>query len=120
MTSTRISKKLALVVASVAVAAGATPAYAVPDYGSPDARDAAISSQTTSPSQSDFRSPDARDAANGYAPPAPVATPTDSSPSSGGVDWLTAALGVAGVGGVVLLLLGLMTHRRHTPGPHPA
>ena len=144
MRSTLISKKLALVVAGVAVAAGATPAYALPDYGSPDSRDNAIAAQAPS-TQSDFRSPDARDAASGYAPrvsestvsnsfgspdardaatgyapSAPVDVSSDSSPSSGGVDWLTVALGVAGIGGLVLLLVGLLTHRRHTPGAHPA
>jgi hypothetical protein len=147
MTSTISSRKLAIVVATAALSATAAPAYAVPEYGSPDSRDNAIATQvSSSPSlqrefgspdardaasgyrpevsqstaSSSFASPDARDAATGYAPPVPVNVSTESSPSSGGVDWLTVALGVAGIGGLVLLLVGLLTHRRHTPGAHPA
>jgi hypothetical protein len=147
MTSTISSRKLATVLATAALGATAAPAYAVPEYGSPDARDNAIAKQVSSSSElqssfgspdardaatgyaprlsesavsSSFASPDARDAATGYAPPVPVNVSTDSSPSSGGVDWLTVALGVAGIGGLILLLVGLLTHRRHTPGAHPA
>ena len=149
MRSTLTPRKAATVLAGLALAgAGATPAMAVPDYGTPDARDAVIASQTSSSGSTlqrefgspdardnaagyrpevsesstvsgDFRSPDARDAATGYAPTAPVNTSVDS-PSSGGFDWLSALIGIAAAGGIVLLLMALVTHRRHTPGPHPA
>ena len=151
MTSTLTTRKAATILASLAlVGASASPAMAVPDYGTPDARDAMVASQTSSSSSplqrefgspdaldnasgyrpqvseastvsGDFRSPDARDVATGYAPTAPVSTSVDS-PSSGGFDWLSALIGIAAAGGIVLLLMALVTHRRHThtPGAHPA
>jgi hypothetical protein len=142
MTSTLSSRKLATTLAVAGLAVTAAPAGAVPDYGSPsaasdvdqtpavvqdlrspDARDASSAprvAQTPAVVQ-DLRSPDVRDVATGYRPE-PIATVDAGTVSgSGGFDWASAAIGVAAVGGVAILLLGLVGLRRHhTPGAHPA
>ena len=148
MTSTHTSRKLTTTLATVAaLAVTAAPAAAMPDYElsgagggsssevgqasavvqdlrSPDARDASTGSsapvEQTPAVVQDLRSPDVRDVASGYQPEPVVAVDTDTV-SSGGFDWASAAIGVAAVGGVALLLLGLVGFRRHhTPGAHPA
>ena len=75
------------------------------DLRSPDARDAAV--QSAQPQ--DLRSPDTRDIAQDYAPPAP-ATPV--AQSSDGFDWVSAAIGVAIVGGVLVLVIATVGSRR--------
>ena len=82
------------------------------DVRSPDARDAAtgydpkpIPLGTTQ----DLRSPDVRDAAIGYDPE-PVAVAVRAPSGSGeGFDWVSAAIGAAAVGGLILLLVGFMS-----------
>ena len=82
------------------------------DLRSPDARDAAsgfdpkpVPVGTTR----DLRSPDTRDVAIGYDPePVAVAVP---EPSGERFDWVSAAIGGAAVGGLMLLLFGLSIGR---------
>ena len=110
-----------LAIALVAAAISAPGAAAQQDLRSPDTRDAAQSTvqdlrspDTRDAAQStvqDLRSPDARDAAIGVAT-ASAATPEPVS-SGEGFDWASAGIGVAAVGGVLLMLLGLRTFGRH-------
>ena len=59
----------------------------------------------------DLRSPDTRDVAIGYDPePVAVAVPEPSG-SGEGFDWVSAAIGAAAVGGLILLLVGFMNGR---------
>jgi hypothetical protein len=85
------------------------------DLRSPDARDAA--SQMSSAQPQDLRSPDTRDVAQDYAPPAP-ATPV--AQSSDGFDWVSAAIGVAVVGGLLVLIAAAVTSRRAVGRRHVA
>ena len=95
------------------------PASVTRDLRSPDTRDAASSYSPSVPQQApvvrDVRSPDTRDVAEGYAPelvPEPVAV---SAPSDG-FDWVSAAIGAAVIGALLLLLMAFRpthTGRRH-------
>lgn len=102
----------ALCSAVLVTAAFAPAATAMPqDLRSPDTRDQAETSSlagTASPSPQDLRAPDTRDAAGGYAPVMETTPPPVESSSSGGFDWASAAIGVAAVGGALLLVVGLM------------
>jgi hypothetical protein len=120
-TSRTIATTLSVV--ALALAAGAPTALAVPDASSregtssqpvapgvdlrmPDTRDAAngyAPRPEPAPARVDLRSPDTRDVANGYAPSV-VSVPVESS-SSSGFDWLSAAIGAAAIGGLLLLLI---------------
>ena len=84
------------------------------DLRSPDTRDAAAAQaqEPVSVARShDLRSPDTRDAAIGHDPePVAVAVPEPSG-SGEGFDWVSAAIGAAAVGGLILLLLGFMNSR---------
>ena len=90
------------------------------DLRSPDTRDAA-SGYDPKPvpvgTTQDLRSPDTRDVAIGYDPePVAVAVPEPSG-SGEGFDWVSAAIGAAAVGGLILLLVGSMSGRgRHGVG----
>jgi hypothetical protein len=86
---------------------GAPVTQAKQDLRSPDTRDAA------QPVSQDLRSPDVRDVASGYSP-APASEPVSgtSSPADGGFDWVSAAIGVAAVGGVLILLFAAVGPRR--------
>jgi hypothetical protein len=92
------------------------PSQSLPsqDLRSPDARDAATASGPSPVAVSsghDLRSPDTRDAASGYDPkPVAVAVPKPSG-SGEGFDWVSAAIGGAAVGGLILLLVGFMNGR---------
>ena len=118
MTRFRITRRYATLFAlsalAVAVAASNVPAFAGPstpsqDLRSPDTRDAATGydPKPVPVGTQDLRSPDTRDVAIGYDPE-PVAV-TVHEPS--GFDWVSAAIGVAAVGGLILLLVGLMSGR---------
>jgi hypothetical protein len=90
MTSSRSRRRCATLLALIALA------------GAPSA--------AASPSQ-DLRSPDARAAATGYDPePVTVAAP-EASDSGNGFDWISAAIGGAAVGGLILLLAGFSNGR---------
>lgn len=85
------------------------------DLRSPDTRDAAV--QSAQPQ--DLRSPDTRDVAQNYAPSAPVTADVESS-SSNGFDWASAGIGIAVVGGTVLLIVAAMGSRRFVARRHVA
>jgi hypothetical protein len=87
MTNSPIIRRYATLVALGGLAAAAPSAMAV-----------------AGPSTQDLRSPDARDAAAGYDPE-PVATAAPEPPGEG-FDLVSAAIGGAAVGGLVLLLAG--------------
>ena len=85
------------------------------DLRSPDARDAAAAAQVSKSvsvaGTQDLRSPDTRDVAIGYDPE-PVAVVAPEPVSSGdGFDWVSAAIGAAAVGGLILLLVGFTSGR---------
>ena len=128
------TKTLATLLAASAVAGGVLAPGASAqrqDLRSPDARDAApplvvetrqdCARPTPAPAPGatprsatgqDLRSPDARDGAEGYAPvlseqPAPI-----TAPSSEGFDWVSAAIGGAALGGLVILLFARSGSRR--------
>ena len=128
MTSARTIRSLAIT-ASVATLAsvGAAPATAdvrpgvggVPslrvaqDLRSPDTRDAASGyspSNAAEPVVRDLRSPDTRDAAAGYDPQ-PVPEPATFAISDDGFDWVSAAIGGAVLGGLVLLIVAFRPTR---------
>jgi hypothetical protein len=125
MTTSLITRRRATLFATVAVACAAvapaasavtgpstpTQASQSQDLRSPDARDAANgyapASVEVSKATVDLRSPDARDAAVGYDPQ-PVSSPSPIVPDGGdGFDWVSAAIGAACVGGLILLVVGL-------------
>ena len=117
-TFTHRSLATALCSAVLVTAALAPAATAMPqDLRSPDTRDQAETSSlagTTSPTPQDLRAPDTRDAASGYAPVMETTPPPVESSSSGGFDWASAAIGVAAVGGALLIVVALMgSHRPH-------
>ena len=111
MTNSPITRRYATLLALSALAVAGTPnapAYTVPSAPSQDR-----------PSQ-DLRSPDARDAAIGYDPePVAVAVPEPSG-SGERFDWVSAAIGGAAVGGLILLLCGLSIGRGGVRGSFQA
>ena len=115
--TTQTTRRLAtgLSAAVLACAAIAPGAVAQQDLRMPDTRDAA----TLSGGTQDLRSPDTRDLAAGYSP-AYVPEPVSSSSSSSGFDWVSAAIGAAAIGGVILLVVAGVGTRRHGHGPRPA
>ena len=136
--STRTTRTLAtaLAGASLAWAAFAPPASAdllsertappppaaSQDLRSPDTRD--VSGQVTrevssAPAPRDLRSPDTRDVATGYSPAYDPAPSTIGTPSADGFDWLSAAIGGAAIGGVLLVLFAVGTRRPQRHGPRP-
>ena len=98
MTSSPITRRYAMLFAlsalAIAVAAPNAPASTGP----------------SSPSQ-DLRSPDARDAAAGYDPEPVADAVREPSGSGDGFDWVSAAIGAAAVGGLILLLVAFMNGR---------
>ena len=137
MTTTRTHRSLAMTATIAALAcATAAPAPAMPgpefrgseapvvqDLRSPDAIDAANGySPSAAPEpvavSSDLRSPDVRDAAAGYDPQPVNRTVTFTSPDDG-FDWLSAAIGGAVLGGLILLLVAFRpTHLGHRGALH--
>ena len=108
MTNSSITRRyatlLALSALAVAVAAPNAPAFTGRSTPSQDQPSQSLPSQ-------DLRSPDTRDAADGYDPePVAVAVPEPSG-SGEGFDWVSAAIGAAAVGGLILLLVGFMNGR---------
>ncbi len=84
------------------------------DLRSPDTRDAAAAQaqEPVSVARShDLRSPDTRDAAIGHDPEPVAVAVAEPSGSGEGFDWVSAAIGAAAVGGLILLLLGFMNSR---------
>jgi hypothetical protein len=140
MRSISIKQTLATAMAGVAIAAAvaAPAASAAQDLRSADAMDAAIRAERKdqrSPDavdaaragqRQDLRSPDAFDAATRSDPAVPAQTTAVASPPSGGFDWVSGAIGAAGTGSlIVLLVLGgsaISGHRRTpmAPGSSPA
>lgn len=134
MTTTRTLRLLATTASVAALAcAGAAPATAMPgsqtkaseasavqDLRSPDAIDAANGySPSVAPEpvavSRDLRSPDVRDAAAGYDPQ-PVDLPVTITGTGDGFDWVSAAIGGAVLGGLILLLVAFRptaVGRRH-------
>ena len=97
----RYATLLALSALAFAVAAASAPAFTGPSTPSHDQPLQSLPSQ-------DLRSPDTRDVAIGYDPePVAVAAPEPSG-SGEGFDWVSAALGGAAIGGLILLLVGFM------------
>ena len=131
MTNSLITRRCATLVALSALAVAAPDAQAftgpstpsqdqfsqsrpVRDLRSPDTRGAA-SGNDSQPvpvgNTRDLRSPDTRDVAIGYDPE-PVAVDLPEPAGSGErFDWVTAAIGGAAVGGLILLLAGLSIGR---------
>jgi hypothetical protein len=131
MTNSPITRRYAtlLALSALAVAAPDAQAFTGPstlsqdhfaqsrpsrDLRSPDAR-AAASGYDPKPvpdgTTRDLRSPDTRDVAIGYDPePVAVALPEPSG-SGERFDWVTAAIGGAAVGGLILVLAGLSIGR---------
>src|SRR4051812_35856587 len=108
----------ALTVGALAVA----PAAPAQDLRSPDARDAATAPVLTG---QDLRSPDAQDRAGLARTVEVVPAPTVETrvvESSSGLDWGSAAIGAAGVIGLIAVSLGagLALRRRHAEGTVPA
>jgi hypothetical protein len=107
--------------ALLATAAFVAPAGAqTQDLRSPDTRDAATPAQVA-PAQ-DLRSPDARDVAAGRVSPTVVITPAPQqvvADSSSGFDWGSAAIGAAGILGLLAITAGgvLLVRRHHGSGP---
>ena len=117
MTSSPITRRYATLFAlsALAVAAKAPEPVSGPqDLRSPDTRDVA-NGYDPKPvpvgSTQDLRSPDTRDVAIGYDPE-PVAVVAPEPVSSGdGFDWVSAAIGAAAIGGLILLLVGFTNGR---------
>ncbi len=127
MISHRLSRSAALALALAALAAPA--ATAQQDLRSPDAKDAARAAAGQSVPQ-DLRSPDTRDYAEGRgtfnAPEVTIVKVPDNGPqpATGGLDWADAAIGAAGMLGVVLLGFGgavaVVRHRHGVARPRAA
>jgi hypothetical protein len=110
---------------AAALTAGAlavAPAAPAQDLRSPDTRDAANTPALTG---QDLRSPDAQDRAGSARTVEVVPAPTVETRvvvSSSGLDWSSAAIGAAGVIGLLAVFLGagLAMRRHHAEGTLPA
>ena len=114
MSSSPITRMYATLFAlsALAVAVAAPNTLASQDVRSPDARDAATRyDPKPSPLETtqDLRSPDVRDVAIGYDSEPVAVDVREPSGSGEGFDWVSAAIGAAAVGGLILLLVGFMS-----------
>lgn len=108
---TRLTTVMAgVALASTLIVSGASAQQAYQDLRTPDARDAgelASTPKTPERTYSDLRTPDAIDASEGYRPTLEEQPGAGESYSPSGFDWLSAAIGAAAAGLLLILMATL-------------